>query len=114
MQVTIQGNTLDLGNVKYLEMDGTKFAMVPVLSATVVKTKTARKLPENTTASKVREWLDTAEVGDTIYMKAPTRYAISAPAEMINRCIKIKPLAGGRNFKLTYMGKKQYARSQYA
>lgn len=117
MQITIQtkdGQILDLSNVKYMEMDGQRFAIMPVASKVKVSkvAKTGRKLPENTTAAKVRNWLDSATVGDVEYIRAPSRYAISAPAEMRNQQVKIKPLANG-SFKCTYMGTKLYARSAY-
>ena len=110
---TADGQTLDTSKVKYLEMDGQRYAMMPVVSVSIskpTKSVSTRKLPENTTAARVRDWLDNAKVGESITMKAPTRYAISAPAEMRNQCIKIKPLSG-KNFRLTYMGEKFYARS---
>ena len=128
---TADGRTLDLSQVKYMSIENVNYALVPVMGKIQPKLKvphqnksledffdvsdTPRKKGEkvNSTAYKVRQWLESnPQPGSTINFAAPSDYAIRVAAESKNSRVRIRKLRRGL-YNVTFERNQIYARSAY-
>lgn len=128
---TNEGKRLDAKNVKYMTFDNVEYALFPVLPTFTVMpkkkivldetvnknldeffdVKKTKKVQVNSVAHKVRQWLSTAKIGESMVIKAPTDYAIRVACE--TRGVKAKIFKQKRGqYRVVFDAKKKYARQK--
>lgn len=124
---TNDGKTLDTNVIKYITIDKTEYAILPV----VVKEKPnmlfnakttledffnvsnkKKRIVAQSVANRVRNWLNAGpDIGDSEVFKSPSEYAIRVAAENLNRRVAIRQVRKNM-YRATYVKPQQYARAR--